>query len=130
MAKVNYVGLGVLDKTDQERLKKLVSKYYSRLSRKFSVGDLKFHTKTADVSGRTRYRFQARIIHGKDVLNAESEVWTLRKGIHLVMRKLITAVEHKFHLEGQKQQKFHPKRGKGNFGKSVKLKLRGLVKFI
>lgn len=127
---VSYVGLNSLDDIDRERLKKIVSKYNSDLRRFGSGNNLKFHVKLHEVGGRVRYSFRVHLSAGNEVLNSEVEGWDFKKNIHSVMRKLMTAVEHRFHLEGQKQQKFHPKKGKDGFGKRVKLKLKGLVKFI
>ena len=127
---INYVGLNSLDDIDRERLKKVVSKYDSDLRRFGAKKDLKFHVKVHEVGGRVRYSFRVHLSFGKETLNSEVEGWDFKKNIHAVMKKLMTAAEHKFHLEGQKQEKFHPKKGKDGFGKRVKLKLKGLVKFI
>lgn len=127
---ISYVGLDVLDSTDCGRLKKIVSKYNSDISRIENKSDLKFHVKTYEVGGRVRYSFRVHLSIGKEVLNSEIEGWDFKKDVHAVMEKLMTAVEHRLHLEGQEQQKFHPKKGKDGFGKRVKLKLKGLVKFI
>ncbi|MBT4576820.1 hypothetical protein HOM13_01725 [Candidatus Woesearchaeota archaeon] len=127
---VNYVGLNSLDEIDRERLKKIVSKYGVDIKRLGIKNALKFHVKTHEVGGRVRYNFRTHLSVGKDVLNSEVEGWTIKTNVHSVMRKLLTAAEHKFHVMGQKQQKFHPKKAKDGFGKRVKMKIKGLVKFI
>ncbi|MBT3866156.1 hypothetical protein HOF78_03605 [Candidatus Woesearchaeota archaeon] len=127
---VSYVGLNSLDGIDRERLKKVVSKYNSDIRRFGAKNNLKFHVKVHEVGSKVRYSFRAHLNFGKETLTSEVEGWDLRKNVNSVMKKLMTAIEHKFHLEGQKQEKFHPKKGKDGFGKRVKLKLKGLVKFI
>jgi hypothetical protein len=76
-----------------------------------------------------KYVFNTQLNIEKEIFSASSSGWDLRKTIHRIMKKLINAVEHKFHIEGQKQQQFHPKKAKRGFGKSIKLKIKGLVKF-
>ncbi len=127
---VNYVGLNSLEGIDRERVKKIVSKYDLDIQRLGIKNNLKFHVKTYEIGGRVRYSFRTHLSVGKDVLNSEAEGWTIKTNVHSAMKKLLTAAEHKFHVMGQKQQKFHPKKGKDGFGKRVKMKLKGLVKFI
>tara|TARA_Y100000310_G_C20072125_1_gene529881 strand:- start:56 stop:448 length:393 start_codon:yes stop_codon:yes gene_type:complete len=130
MSKVNYVGVNSLSRTEGGILKKLVMKYLKQLDRSVPKANVRFHVKLYEIGGKLKYSFHARLSVGKDVLSSEAVDWDLRRAVHKVMKKLLTAVEHKLHKEGQKQQKFHPKKAKRGFGKSIKMKLRGLVKFI
>lgn len=128
--KITYVGLDFLDNTEKELLKKLVSKYSSKFDRKVKNSSLKFHVKLHEVGGNLKYSFHVHLSFGKNAISVEYADWDLKKTGYKVMEKLYTAAEHKFHEEGQKQQKFHPRKGKKGFGKAVTMKLKGLVKFI
>ncbi|MBT3262374.1 hypothetical protein HN992_02410 [Candidatus Woesearchaeota archaeon] len=129
MSKVNYIGLKSLDATEGEILKTLVLKYLVKLDRSLPNGNVKFHVKLHEIGGKVKYSFHARVKAEKEILGSAADDWDLRRTVHKVMKKLLSSVEHKLKLDGQKQEKFHPKRAKRGFGKSIKMKLKGLVKF-
>lgn len=128
--KINYVGLNLLDRTEAESLKKLVSKYSSKFDNTVQNSSLKLHVKLHEIGGKTKYSFHVHLSFGRKAISVEHSEWDLKKTGHKVMEKLHNAVEHKLHIEGQKQQKFHPKKGKKGFGKSIAMRLKGLVKSI
>ena len=130
MSKVNYVGINSLNRTESGILKKLVMGYLKQLDRSAPKANVRFHVKLHEIGGKLKYSFHARLNLGKDTLSSEAADWDLRRTVHKVMKKLLTAVEHKLHSEGQKQQKFHPRKAKRGFGKTIKMKIKGLVKFI
>ena len=130
MGRVNYVGLDSLEREEKEALNTIVLNHASKLDRILPNLNLRFHVKLYDIGGKVKYSFHARTKIGKETLLAEAADWDMRRTTHMAMEKLLTAVEHKLHVQGQKQQKFHPKKAKRGFGKNVKLKMRGRAKSI
>ena len=112
MSKVNYIGLKSLDATEGEILKTLVLKYLVKLDRSLPNGNVKFHVKLHEIGGKVKYSFHARVKAEKEILGSAADDWDLRRTVHKVMKKLLSSVEHKLKLDGQKQEKFHPKRAK------------------
>jgi len=124
MGDVVYAGLKLLETRDKDVLNTLVLKHVKKLDRITKNSKIRFHVKMHEIGGRAKYSFHVKINLGKDSLNVEASDWDMRRTVHMAMDKLITAVEHKIHSEGQQQQKFHPKKAKRGFGKNVKLNLR------
>lgn len=129
MSKIEYVGLNSLEKADSVMLDTIVSRYLDKIDRALPGSKVRFHAKLHDIGGRVKYSFHAKVKAFNDLLRVEATDWDLNRTAHKTMEKLVTAIEHRMHAEGQKQQKFHPKKAKRGFGKQVKLKMRGRVRF-
>ena len=128
--KISYVGLNSLDSTEREIVKKLVSSYSDKINRYGGIPSLRVFLKLYKKQGKEKYSMHARLEVKKEVIDAKVYDWDIRRTTHAIMQKLLNGLEHKFHRDQQKQQKFHPKKGKRGFGKNIKMKLKGLVKFI
>jgi len=122
--------LNLLDHDEKDILMAIVSRHSKKLDRALPGANLMFHVKLHEIGGRMKYSLHSRVKVGKEMLAAEAADWDLNRTTHKVMEKLMNSVEHTLHTEGQKQQKFHPKKAKRGFGKNIKLKLRGRAKIL
>jgi len=114
---------------DRDIVKKIVIKYMEKLDRILPNANLKFHAKLKKVRGKVMYSFHVMLKIGKEFMSFKADDWDLRRTCHKVMKKVLNAAEKEFKVGGQKQQSFHPSRAKRGFGKYVRMKLKGLVKW-
>ena len=74
--------------------------------------------------------FNARIESPDMVLKSDASDWDLRRTVHMLMKALENELKRRFKTEGQKQERFHPKKAKRGTDTRVKLKLRRRTRII
>ncbi len=108
---VNYINIKK-DFNDSEisEVTRIVDETCKKLDRKFPKAILVVQGKKHDVEGtRCKYSFHFRIENPNLDITAECADWDLPRALHNGMQKIAKALEKKYKLEGQAQERIRNK---------------------
>ncbi len=126
---IEFIDLKILNEEEIPILNKLVKEYYTKFERDLKNPKLIIHFKKYKKSGnQVKYSIHSRIDSPSIILSANAHDWDFARTLHKVFKKLEQEFQHKFKTEGQKQERFHPKRSKRGTDTRVKLRLRGKIR--
>jgi len=101
--KIEVKGLEILDEKEKIIADKLFQEYYKKIQRKIKNNlKIKIHIKEYNKEGkRKKYSINVDIISSGKIFRAESYAWDFSVAIHDVFKKVLTQIEHKFHISNQ-----------------------------
>jgi hypothetical protein len=103
MEQIQVKGIELLDEQEKKTADKLFGEYYIKLQRKMkSTLSLKIYIKEYNKEGkRKKYSINLEAISSGKTFKANSFEWNLATTIHQVFEKILTQVEHEFHVSNQ-----------------------------
>lgn len=96
-------GFEILDEKEKAVADKLFQEYHKKIERKVKRRvPLKIHIKEYNKEGkRKKYSINLEVLSSGKVFRANSFDWTFSDAIHDVFTKILTQMEHKFHISDQ-----------------------------
>ena len=103
MEPIQVKGMEVLDEKEKKVSEKLFGEYYTKLQRKIKNPlSLKIYVKEYNTEGkRKKYSLNVEAVSSGKAFKANSHEWDFATAIHQVFTKILTQVEHEFHVSDQ-----------------------------
>jgi len=107
--KINAKGVELSDKESLE-LNTLVNEYYEKIKRELKKEividlSLKVYEKCGknDECGKRKYSLNLKVVNSV-VFKSNSYDWNLAKAVHKTFNKIMSEIEHKFHVSNQNKK--------------------------
>ncbi|MEK6741655.1 MAG: hypothetical protein AABX91_03270 [Nanoarchaeota archaeon] len=103
MEQIQVKGIESLDEKEKKIADKLFGEYFTKLQRKIkNTLSLKIYVKEYNKEGkRKKYSINAEAVSSGKTFKANSHEWDFATTIHQVFEKILTQVEHEFHVSDQ-----------------------------
>lgn len=103
MEQIQVKGIESFDEKEKKTINKLLKDYYKKLQRKIKNDfSLKVYIKEYNKEGkRKKYSINAEVVSSGKTFKANSYEWDLATVIHQVFTKILTQIEHEFHVSDQ-----------------------------
>ena len=105
MENIEIKNIELLDEKEKSLAEKLFPEYHEKIKRQIKNKDttLKIDIKEHGKGGkRKKYSITVTLEFARNIIKANAFDWEFARTIHKVMEKLITEIEHKFHVSEQR----------------------------
>ena len=105
MKNIEITNIELLDEKEKNIAEKLFQEYYNKIQRQIKNKEavLKIDIEVYNKGGkRKKYDIAIKIEFATNVFKAKAFDWDFARAVHKVMEKLVTEIEHKFHVSEQK----------------------------
>ncbi len=97
-------GFEKLTDEQNKEFQKLFDEFDRKVSRKFNNVSCKITLKEHEKGGSKRYIIEALIQTKGKRIEAQEEDWDFKKALHILFKKLLEEIEHKFHFSDQNRK--------------------------